>query len=118
MRGQFCSELFDYAEDMPILKSEAYLLGMFSTMDYILNVPMEEALKQLAISEDIKMALLTQEGRCGTLYKIILAYERGDWPVINECAEELGVPTDVITEKYFSCLETVNNIWTGLTGII
>ncbi len=114
MRGQFCAELFDYAKDMPIVKSEAYLLGMFSTMDYILGVPMEEALAQLAISDDIKVALLTQEGRCGTLYKMVLAYERGDWPIINECAEELGMPTEVITEKYFECLEEINNIWKGL----
>ncbi len=114
MRGQFCSELYDYAKDMPIVKSEAYLLGMFSTMDYILNVPMEEALRQLAISDDIKTALLTQEGRCGSLYKMVLAYERGDWSVINDCAEELGMPTDVITEKYFACLEEVNRIWDGL----
>ncbi|MDL2237528.1 HDOD domain-containing protein [Christensenellaceae bacterium OttesenSCG-928-K19] len=114
MRGQFCSELYDYAKDMPIVKSEAYLLGMFSTMDYILGVPMEDALAQLSISDDIKIALLTQEGRCGTLYKMVLAYERGDWPEINECAEELGMPTDVITEKYFECLDSVNNIWSGL----
>jgi len=114
MRGQFCSELFDYAKDMPIVKSEAYLLGMFSTMDYILGVPMDEALSQLAISDDIKVALLTQEGRCGVLYKMVLAYERGDWPVINECADELGMPTGIITEKYFECLEEINNIWKGL----
>ncbi len=114
MRGQFCAELFDYAKDMPIVKSEAYLLGMFSTMDYILNVPMEEALQHLAISDDIKVALLKQEGRCGVLYKMVLAYERGDWPVINECAEELEMPTAIITEKYFECLEMVNNIWDGL----
>lgn len=117
MRGQFCSELFDYAKDMPIVKSEAYLLGMFSTMDYILGVPMEEALAQLAISDDIKVALLTQDGRCGTLYKMVLAYERGDWPVINDCAEELGMPTEVITEKYFECLEEINNIWNGLMAV-
>jgi EAL and modified HD-GYP domain-containing signal transduction protein len=117
MRGQFCAELFDHAHDMPIVKSEAYLLGMFSTMDYILNVPMEEALRHLAISDDIKVALLTQEGRCGVLYKMVLAYERGDWSVINECAETLGMPTDIITERYFECLEAVNSIWNGLMSI-
>ncbi|HBU12779.1 MAG TPA: diguanylate phosphodiesterase, partial [Clostridiales bacterium] len=115
MRGQFCSELYSYAQDMPIVKSEAYLLGMFSTMDYILGVSMEDALSKLSISEDIKTALLTQEGRCGTLYKMVLAYERGDWPEINDCAEILGMPTDIITEKYFECLDSVNTIWSGLT---
>lgn len=117
MRGQFCQELFDHAQNMPIVKSEAYLLGMLSTMDYILGVPMSEALAQLSISDDIKLALLTQEGRCGTLYRMVLAYERGDWPTINECAETLGMPTEVITETYFSCLEEINNIWKGLMSV-
>ncbi|MGI6152638.1 MAG: EAL and HDOD domain-containing protein [Christensenellaceae bacterium] len=117
MRGQFCAELLQYAKDMPIIKSEAYLMGMFSTMDYILNVPMEEALSKLAIADDIKQALLTQEGRCGTLYKMVLAYERGDWGTINECADILGIENNVIAETYFECLESVNRIWNGLMNM-
>jgi len=34
--------------------------------------------------------------------------------MINECAHELDMPTEIITEKYFECLEDINNIWKGL----
>ena len=33
MRASFCSELMKHAKDMPISRSEAYLMGMFSTLN-------------------------------------------------------------------------------------
>ena len=37
MRASFCSELMDYAQGMPISKGDAYLMGMFSTLNYLIG---------------------------------------------------------------------------------
>ena len=37
MRASFCSELMDWAQNMPINKGDAYLMGMFSTLDYLID---------------------------------------------------------------------------------
>lgn len=117
LRATFASELVEYAQDMPISRSEAYLLGMFSTLGKLMNVPLEDALEQLPISEDIKLALLEKEGRTGSLYKLILAYEKADWKTMSACAAELGIPQSIIAQKYFECVESVNSIWSGLTQV-
>ena len=113
-RASFASELMRYAKNMPINRSDAYLLGMFSTLQYLIAAPLEDILAEVAISVDVKDALLTHEGRCGMLYDLILAYERADWSAINRLGEELGLPMDRLPEIYFQCLDEVNNIWKQL----
>ncbi|MDE5577932.1 MAG: HDOD domain-containing protein [Oscillospiraceae bacterium] len=117
LRATFASELVEYAQDMTISRSEAYLLGMFSTLGKLMGVPLEDALEQLPISDDIKLALLKKEGRTGFLYKLILSYEKADWKTMSSCAAELGIPQSMIAQKYFECVESVNNIWNGLTKV-
>ncbi len=116
MRASFCSELMKYAKDMPINASEAYLMGMFSTLDYLIDAPMEEILEPVPVADEIKAALLHHEGRCGALYDLVISYERADWKKINQYAEMLGISTNVLTSIYFTCTEEVNNTWRQLTG--
>lgn len=115
MRATFSSELVVHAEDMPISKSEAYLMGMFSTLDRLINAPLEEILEEIPVADEIKAALLRREGRCGILYDLVLSYESADWDSINRYAEELGIPSQMITSLYFICVDNVNVLWEQLT---
>ncbi len=116
MRASFCSELMDYAQGMPISKGDAYLMGMFSTLNYLIDAPLEEILAQVPLPDEIRDALLRQEGRCGKLFKLVLCYERADWDQINQLAEELGIPNNQLTNLYFNCMEVVENTWQQLTS--
>ena len=115
MRANFCSSLMNYAKDMPISKPEAYLMGMFSTLNYLIDAPLEEILSSIPIQNDVREALLHHTGRCGMLYDLALSYERADWGRIDQLAEQLGIPTNLLTSLYFSCMEDVNRIWNELT---
>ena len=42
MRASFCSELMKHTQDIPISRSEAYLMGMFSTLGYLIDAPLED----------------------------------------------------------------------------
>jgi len=116
MRANFCSELMNYAKDMSISKSEAYLMGMFSTLNYLIDAPLEEILAEVPVSEEIKAALLRREGRCGKLYELVLSYESADWEKITSLAAELGIPDNLMTSVYFICMENVNTLWQQLTN--
>lgn len=116
MRANFCSELMKYAKDMPISKSEAYLMGMFSTLNHLIDAPLEEILEEVPVSDEIKAALLRKEGRCGQLYELVLSYEAGNWNEITRLAEELGIPNQILTSVYFICMENVNVLWEQLTN--
>ena len=113
-RASFASELMRYAKNMPINRNDAYLMGMFSTLQFLIAAPLEDILAEVAISTYIKEALLNHTGRCGMLYDLILAYERADWSIINRLGEELGLPMDRLPEIYFQCLDSVNQIWQQL----
>ena len=116
MRANFCSELMKHAQDMPISRSEAYLMGMFSTLGYLIDAPLEDILAEVPVADEIKAALLNREGRCGKLYDLVLSYETANWDAINSLAEELGIPNQVITSTYFTCVENVNLLWDQLTN--
>lgn len=116
LRARFCSELAELIPNLPISRSEAYLMGMFSTLDTLMEVPLEEALAELDLSDEVKKALSTGEGVCGILYQLVLSYEHGDWNSLTNYAEELGLPVNMLSQKYFDSVENVNSIWRGLTS--
>ena len=92
------------------------MLGMFSTLNYLINAPMEEILNEVPVADEIKEALLNKSGRCGSLYELILSYEAADWKKITTLAAELGIPVNLLTSVYFVCMENVNMLWEQLTN--
>lgn len=117
MRGTFSSELMKYAKSVPISRNDAYMMGMFSTLNHLIDAPLEEILAEIPVSMNVKAALLLHEGRAGMLYDLILGYERADWPGISRLAEELGIPMNLLTDAYFKCMEEVNTIWAQLMEV-
>jgi len=116
MRANFASELMNHAVNMPITKSEAYLMGMFSTLPYLIKAPLDEILSEIPMADEIREALLEKKGRCGKLYELILSYEAADWNKITGLAEELGIQDNLITSVYFVCRENVDVLWEQLTN--
>ncbi len=116
MRANFSSELMKYAKDMPISKSDAYLMGMFSTLNYLVDAPLEDILAEVPVDEAVKEALIHHTGRCGKLYDLVLSYEAADWEKITQLASELGIPDRLLTSVYFICMENVNMLWQQLTN--
>lgn len=116
MRANFCSELMNYAPSIPISKSDAYLMGMFSTLHHLIDAPLEDILEEVPISNEIKSALLTHEGLPGLLYDLVLSYERANWNEMSALAAQLGIPSSLLTTVYFNCMEEVSTMWKQLTN--
>ncbi len=111
MRANFCSSLLGYTKAVPITKNDAYLLGMFSTLDYLVDAPLAETLEQVAISDEIKDALLNWSGPAGALYALMLSYESADWEKVSKLCEMLGIVPNMLTTLYFECMEQADAIW-------
>lgn len=114
LRANFAMILSDHITDLPILRSEAYIMGMFSTLQYMINAPLEEILKEIPVAQEIKDALIQKEGICGTLYKLILSYENAEWKSVKAMSDELGLPSGLLAQTYMDCVEAVNEIWNSL----
>ncbi len=111
MRANFASGLHRYLKEKPVTRSEAYLLGMFSTLSYMIDAPFEEILADIPMVDELKRALLYHEGVAGKLLDLIIFYERADWNNITVTAEELGIPANQLSTIYFECMEEVNRMW-------
>ena len=58
---------------------ELFTVGLFSTMDAILDMPMADILEKIALSEKIKDALLGKDRMFRQLNDLITSFEQGQW---------------------------------------
>lgn len=70
-----------------------FTTGLFSSIDAIMDQPMEQVLKELPLSSEINNALIGREGEVGKLLALTINYEKGNWSEVAESdisAEELS----------------------------
>lgn len=78
-----------FAENLaPLFKLERhsdslFLMGLFSILDAILQVSMEQAFNIINISDEIRDALVNQQGMYYPVYEFMLQYEMADWQGVS-----------------------------------
>ena len=117
MRANFASALVKKLKKFSINSSDAYLMGMFSTLAYMIDAPIADILYEIPIIDAIKDALISREGEAGRLFELILCYENANWSEIKVIAEELGLKTNEMAQIYMDSVEEVNNIWDNVVGM-
>lgn len=115
LRAKLSSELAGRIPHGTLASSDAYMMGMFSTLGYMVNAPLEDLLAEIPVADEIKVALIEGKGLAGNLYKLMIAYENADWKTSKELAEELGLKSDQLAQVYVDCVEEVNDVWKNLT---
>ncbi len=110
-RGKFCELAAPYV-GLKDRSSDLFLLGMFSLIDAFLDRPMAVVMKELPIADDIKGALLGEEGRLRDVYELIVTYEKGDWRNFTRLASKLNLEEKKAAAFYLSSLELANRIFT------
>ena len=80
--------------------SELFLLGLFSVLDIILSVTLEEALGSVNVSKDISDALINHKGELADVYDFILAYENADWQEVGRMLIVKGIDTNTAYKAY------------------
>ena len=115
LRANYAARLVNYLRPFPINRSEAYMMGMFSALEYIVDATLEEILQEIPISDVVKDGMIKHEGKAVQLFDLVLAYERADWKGTKTLAGELGLETNILAQAYIDCVEEVNSIWESLT---
>jgi EAL and modified HD-GYP domain-containing signal transduction protein len=77
IRARMCELL---SESVTGADRESFLsAGLLSVLDALLDCPMEKALSELPLADDIKAALIDGSGPIGKALTCAIAYERADW---------------------------------------
>lgn len=92
--------------DAPVEASplHAYLTGMFSLLDAMVDEPIAELLSQVAVPAPVAAAILRGEGRIGRVLDLVRAYEEADWVRVQAVADALVIPTDRMRAWYLESL--------------
>ena len=81
--------------------ADAFLMGMFSHIDVLLDRPLLEILNEIGLDEEIKYALLDKvHNQFSILYKLIQTYEKGDWEAYSGYAKELELDEQTVLKAY------------------
>lgn len=80
--------------------SAAFMTGLLSLMDAILDRPMEQVIAQLPIGKDCKDALCGVSGPLNTVLQIAVSCERGNWEQLSETAGECAISEETTWEIY------------------
>jgi EAL and modified HD-GYP domain-containing signal transduction protein len=107
MRARMCEELArSTGRSSP---HAAFMVGLFSTLDAMLDRQMPDVLAELPLSEQVSRALLDHQGPLGEDLETVLAHEVADWTKITANAVELQ-------KAYFSAMEWVRIVEIELTS--
>jgi EAL and modified HD-GYP domain-containing signal transduction protein len=101
VRARFCELLIKLAEISS--QNKAFLMGMFSLLDALLDRPLDEALLSISVGPEITQALLGTAGDHSVLskiYRLTRHYENGDWDEVEALAQGCGFPASAAGAAY------------------
>ena len=106
VRAKFCENLANV--DNGADSSMAFLTGMMSLIDAILDQDIETVMEQLPLSVEIKDALVNKTGILADYLKLALAYEKGDWENESVIEKQLSLDDVKIPATYSDAIS-----WAG-----
>lgn len=98
-RAKFC-ELMSSEVSPPLDNSIAFLTGLLSLIDAIVDEDLQSILAKLPLAQEIKDPLLTRQGVMASLIMLVEFIERAEWSKTTTLMESLNLEKDVAVKHY------------------
>ena len=102
-RAKFC-ELVSSEIKTPLDASTAFLTGLLSKIDAILDETLENILEKLPLAQQIKDPLLTKKGPMAALIQLVALIEQAEWKKTGIVMEKLGLGKEETLKHYNKAL--------------
>ncbi len=109
IRAKFCELLAGHVKPCKN-SSELFTLGLFSSIDAILDDTMENIMSKLPLSENIKSALIEGKGELKSFLELSECYERGNWEKFTEIINNLKISDEIFPEIFFEAISWADAI--------
>ena len=96
VRARLCEQIAQAAGRKD--KEAFFMVGLLSTLDVFFERKMDDILCDLPLIEDIKNAILYQEGALGEALRCAIAYEQGNWEGVHYPALDQSQIQDICHE--------------------
>lgn len=84
-----------------------FYIGLLSTLDILLGLPMSQILETLPLSSDIQTAIMHFDGQAGKVLECSIAYEKADWDKINSLIPD--IKPEQLRHSFFNAIQQTNN---------
>lgn len=85
--------------------NQAFLTGLFSLLDSLLDQPLEELIELLPLSEQVKLALTKRAGPLGAILNLTDAYDQANWPLVRKYSTALKINESSIADYYLESVK-------------
>lgn len=110
VRGRLCELIGEHlGRDN---RDELFTLGLFSVLDALLDIPMSMVLDSVPFSEEMRLALVAQEGPSGKVLATVLDWERGE----PETVPQVPLAPDELALLYADAVEWGDRTASELLG--
>ncbi len=103
LRAKFAENLAPVFS-MAIQSSELFLMGLFSVLDVILDMPMKDALETIKVSKNISDALVYHKGIFAFPLEFILQYENANWQEVSRLMIVHNIEMQPVYDAYQNAL--------------
>lgn len=93
-----------------------FLAGLFSLLEGLLNLPLDDIFEALPIDDDVREVLTKGTGPLAPLYKLMLACDKGLWSDARALSRELALSDNDLTAAYAEAAGWSRNIFAGSGG--
>ena len=107
VRARMCELLGELAGND---RDAMFTTGLFSLLDALMDEPIALLLEQLALSSDIKLALLKYEGDKGEILKNTILYEQGDWLELSSSGVDINMHCSCYMDAIKWSDETIHSL--------
>ncbi|MGH2458178.1 MAG: EAL and HDOD domain-containing protein [Chloroflexota bacterium] len=109
LRATFCERLAAPAH-LDNRASDLFLVGLFSSLDALIDRPLGELLREVAVPDAVRDALLGLPTRLSPVYRLVLAYEQGDWDGSTELARALELDEKILPDVFSQSVRWVDQV--------
>lgn len=103
LRAKFAENLAK-AFSLGAQSSELFLMGLFSVLDVILEIPMADALEIVKVSKNISDALVEHKGAFALILEFITQYENANWQEVSRLMVVHNIDMDTVYDAYIKSL--------------
>lgn len=87
------------------IKHEASMMGLFSTIDAMLDQTMADALSDVSLPQSIKDSLIANEGVLMPIFRLVIAYEKGDWDHAATLTSAMKIEEEKLYDAYLESVK-------------
>ncbi|MGH4118157.1 EAL and HDOD domain-containing protein [Clostridium sp.] len=109
-RARF-SELIAIKIGVEINSFNAFLIGMLSMVDILLDRPLKQILQELLLPLEVKNTLNgVNNNKYTKLFNLIIVYEKGQWDEVSIISKQLNLVENYLPDAYYEAIDYARSL--------